>query len=377
MSLHRSLFFFAALALAGVQCGSTTNTIAPCTSCTSDSDCNGGVCIKQGSLLECATACPNGNECSGSQTCTGSTSSAGDQVSACVDSAVSCSDASVGPPSIGPTGGTESSLFFAVVGDTRPANEDDTANYPTTIINRIFADLAAFSPAPPPFLVSTGDYQYANPDGAQGAAQLQLYLNARGQYKGVDFPAMGNHECTGGTSSNCASGYTTNNFKSFMSMMLGPIQQTSPYYSINVNATDSSWTAKFVFVAANAWDSTQQSWLDSTLSKPTTYTFVVRHEASDVTTTPGVSPSEAIMAKYPYTLAIVGHSHLYAHYSSSPKEVIIGNGGAPISSGQDYGYGIITQRTDGSIQVDMYDFQNNQPDTGFRFAVKADGTPAP
>ena len=84
------------------------------------------------------------------------------------------------------------------------------------------------------------------------------------------------------------------------------------------------------------------------------------------------------MANHPYTLAIVGHSHEYHHSkSSNPQEVIIGNGGAPLALNQNYGYGIVAQRTDGSLQVDMFDYQTQQPDTSFRFAVKADGTPAP
>ena len=66
--------------------------------------------------------------------------------------------------------------------------------------------------------------------------------------------------------------------------MLAPIGQTAnPYYSINVNAADNSWTAKFVITAANAWDTAQQTWLQSTLAQKTTYTFIVRHEPSDAT----------------------------------------------------------------------------------------------
>jgi hypothetical protein len=312
------------------------------------------------------------------------------QTNKCQSPPQSCSSVDAGPPpqvydggvtgTVGANGGTESMLYFAVVGDTRPATEDDTANYPTAVIGKIFTDLAAVKPEPP-FVLSTGDYQFSNPYGTQAAAQLQLYLNARGPYTGVQFPAMGNHECTGGTASNCGSGNTnglTNNYKQFMSLLLGPIQKTTPYYAIDVNATDSSWTAKFVFIAANAWDSAQASWLDSTLAASTTYTFVVRHEPKSASTAPGVSPSETIMAKHPYTLAIVGHSHEYYHSKySNPKEVVIGNGGAPLATNQTYGYAIFAQRTDGAIQVDMYDYQSGQPDTSFRFAVKADGSPAP
>ena len=231
----------------------------------------------------------------------------------------------------------------------------------------------------PPFVVSTGDYQYSNPTGSQANAQVNLYLGARGSYTGIQFPAMGNHECTGATASNCGTGNAngiTTNYNAFMSLMLAPLQKTLPYYVIHVASTTGAWTSKFVFVAANAWDSTQSTWFDTAMQEQTTYTFVVRHEAVDANTAPGVTPSEAIMAKYPYTLAIVGHSHEYSHTSENPKAVIIGNGGAPISSGQNYGYGVFTQRTDGSIQVDMMDYETNAPDMSFRFAVKADGTPA-
>ena len=271
---------------------------------------------------------------------------------------------------INSNGGTESHLYFGVVGDTRPANEDGTSNYPTTIISTIFSDLSKVSPMPP-FVVSTGDYQFSNPNGSQATAQLQKYLSARGNYSGVDFPAMGNHECTGATASNCGSGNQngiTNNYTAFMNLLLGPIQKTKPYYSINVNANDNSWTAKFVFVAANAWDSTQSSWLSSTLAQKTTYTFVIRHESASANTAPGVTPSEQIMKNYPYTLSIVGHAHEYYH-SSGSREVVIGNGGAPISTGQNYGYALVQQLTNGNIQVDMYDYQSNAKDSKFEFNV--------
>jgi len=378
----RSSFIVWAGALAlGVSCGTTTN---PCAPCTQDSDCSNGVCADLGGASYCATACPNGDECSGAQQCMPVTTTAGATTNACVDpQSTTCGPeqdgGADGGASIGPNGGTEPTLFFAVVGDTRPATEDDTAHYPTAVITKIFADLSAMAPSPP-FVVSTGDYQFSNPYGSQATAQLQLYLAARGSYAGLQFPTMGNHECTGGTASNCGSGNAngvTNNYQAFMSMLLGPIQKTTPYYTIEVDAPDSSWTSKFVFVAANAWDATQAAWLDSALAQQTTYTFVVRHEPASANTAPGVTPSEAIMAKHPYTLAIVGHSHEYHHSSSNPREVIIGNGGAPLSTAQNYGYGIVAQRSDGAVQVDMHDYQSNAPNTSFRFAVNPDGSPAP
>ena len=132
-----------------------------------------------------------------------------------------------------------------------------------------------------------------------------------------------------------------------------------------MSATDNSWTAKFVMTAANAWDSAQQSWLQGVLAQKTTYTFVVRHEPTDTATTdvpPGVAGVDALLTQYPYTLLLVGHTHNYGHYTSyfpgtlacgsncppASKAVVIGNGGAPISSSKyDYGYVLFSQRCDG------------------------------
>jgi len=277
---------------------------------------------------------------------------------------------------VGPTGGSVSRLLFAIVGDTRPPSEDDTAAYPTAIITRIYARMNALSPRPS-FAVSTGDYQFASPRGDQGAAQLDVYLGARARFAGVLFPSMGNHECTGATASNCGAGNPdglTNNFKSYVSKLLSPIGRTDPYYEVDIDAVDRSWTAKFLFVAANAWTSAQESWLVSAMQRSTTYTFLVRHEPADATSAPGVLPAERVMLGRPYTLSIVGHSHTYAR--SGAREVIVGNGGAPATGGKDYGFGIVSQQADGSLSVDMLDQLSGLADPDFHFAVKADGSPA-
>jgi hypothetical protein len=277
---------------------------------------------------------------------------------------------------IGVDGGAVSRLYFGVVGDTRPPNEDDTAGYPTAIITKIFADIEALSPRPS-FVISTGDYQYASPTGTQGAIQIGYYLTARAGYSGLSFPTMGNHECTGFTNSNCGTGNPdglTNNYNAYLQMMLAPIGQTSPYYELDVNAADMSWTSKFLFVAANAWTQTQADWLAAALSRTTTYTFLIRHESASASTAPGVNPAENIMQTHPYTLSIVGHTHTYQR--SSSREVIIGNGGAPLSGGVDYGYGMLSQQSDGSIAVDMIDYTSGLADSSFHFAVKPDGSPA-
>jgi Calcineurin-like phosphoesterase len=290
-----------------------------------------------------------------------------------------------GPPvtgAVGADGGTLSRLLFAVVGDTRPATVDDTAAYPVDVITAIYGDVAALEPRPT-FVVSTGDYMFAatpprNGD-SQAGAQLDLYMQARARFPGALFPAMGNHECTGATSSNCGAGSQsgmTANYSAFLQAMLAPIRKAQPYYAIDVAAADANWTAKLVFVAANAWSAAQDAWLESTLARPSTYTFVVRHEPAWATAAPGVGPSERAMAGHPYTLAIVGHSHTYAHDRDAPREVLVGNGGAPLSS-KDYGFAVFSQRADGAVAVDMLDWRTGYADAAFHFAVRADGGAAP
>src|SRR5262249_35199477 len=93
---------------------------------------------------------------------------------------------------------TQDTLDFAIGGDTRPANIDDTAGYPTAIITKIFKDLQAETPRPG-FAVATGDYEFSNTNGVQSALQLDLYIQARSNFSNPEFPTMGNHECTGAT----------------------------------------------------------------------------------------------------------------------------------------------------------------------------------
>jgi len=285
---------------------------------------------------------------------------------------------------VGANGGSISRLVFAVVGDTRPANEDDPSGYPTSIITKIFQDIEGQSPHPP-FAIGTGDYQFSSTGSdSTSSQQVGIFMQTRASYTGVFFPAMGNHECgvsgsfTTSDNNNCGPGNpggATPNYNNFMSQMLKPISKTTPYYSFNIDATDNSWTAKFVVTAANSWDTAQQSWLQTTMAQPTTYTFVVRHEASDATPPlpPGVAGVDAIISSYPYTMLIVGHAHTYYWYYKTPNVVTFGNGGAPLSS-KDYGYGLFSQRCDGAIVVDEYDYMTNVADSSFHFVVTPTGT---
>src|ERR1700722_19736926 len=88
------------------------------------------------------------------------------------------------------TGGTLDLLSFAIVGDTRPPNADDTAGYPTAVITKIWQDVEAFSPRPA-FAITTGDYMFANTYGVQQMPQVALYMGARAAFTNVVFAAMG------------------------------------------------------------------------------------------------------------------------------------------------------------------------------------------
>jgi hypothetical protein len=246
----------------------------------------------------------------------------------------------------GGSGGGGGLLKFAVFGDCRPPNSDDTSGYPSAVIAGIFK-LAQSNGAQ--FAVGTGDYMFASTSSAV-TAQVALFQQAMANYSaGPVYLTMGNHECTGATASNCPNLTETPNIQAFMKMV--PAGVTKPYYRIDV-ATPLG-KAKLVFIAANAWDSTQSSWLTTQLADPTTYTFVMRHESTSSSGVPtGVTASESIVGAHPYTVEMLGHTHEYRHEDT--KHVISGNAGAPLSTGN-YGLLIVEQKSDGNITVTEID----------------------
>jgi hypothetical protein len=265
-----------------------------------------------------------------------------------------CGDNRLSFPGGGSGSATLDDLVFAVVGDTRPACPEDTANYPTPVITRIYQDVAAESPAPA-FVVATGDYMFTT--GPQAQPQLDLYMGARAAFAGKLYPAMGNHECDSATSGNCASSPTAN-MAAYVRTMLEPIGLNGPYFTETFSASDGTWTAKFVFVACNAWDSAQAKWLDGELAKPTTYTFVVRHEPVLSAMGSPCPASDTTIDAYPLALRIVGHTHLYGHDVAN-KQLVVGNGGAPLTSGANFGYAMILRNADGTLTITMYDYMTH------------------
>ena len=148
----------------------------------------------------------------------------------------------------------------------------------------------------------------------------------------------------------------TPNIQAFMKMV--PAGVTKPYYRIDVDTPLGK--AKLVFVAANAWNSTQQSWLTTQLADPTMYTFVIRHESTTSSGVPaGVTASESVVGAHPYTLELLGHTHEYRHVDT--KHVISGNAGAPLSSGGGYGLLIVEQLANGNVTVSEIDESTGNP----------------
>jgi hypothetical protein len=243
-----------------------------------------------------------------------------------------------------------------VVGDTRPAAPDDTDHYPTEIVRQIWTAVEAETPRPA-FAITTGDYMFASTTSPEVDRQLDLYLDARAAYAGVVYPAYGNHECNGDTRSNCgadnADGETLN-YRRFMTRMLGPLDEHRPYFAERFAAADGSWSAKLVFIAGNAWDGGQAAWLDRVLAEPTTYTFAIRHEPHYATSAPGTDASQVILARHPLTMLITGHVHSYLHLPDY-RELVVGTGGAPLTSGIGYGYVIVGRRSDGTLEVTAYE----------------------
>jgi hypothetical protein len=231
------------------------------------------------------------------------------------------------------------------------------------VVNTIFAGIEALNPRPQ-FVIATGDYIFATATGNHGAPQLAKFVTAARQFSGPVFAAMGNQECNGYTSDNCAGVTNNNNYQAYLSSLVTPLGLPRPYYAFRVGAADQSWTAKFIVLACNAWDTTQRSWLQTEMSSPTTYTFVVRHEPSASTTAPCVPGSDAVLQQYPYTMLLVGHSHTY---SASPgtRVLLVGNGGAPSST--TYGFAVVEQAPQGFF-VTEYDWSTGVPVSSALFA---------
>jgi hypothetical protein len=253
---------------------------------------------------------------------------------------------------VGPTGGTVGLLHFGITGDTRPPNCEDTPHYPTAIITSI-ADAMKTKGAQ--FAVDEGDHMYVcNNSLSIATEQMALFTQATSSFGGTWFMTMGNHECSNGP---CLSGSTNANYVAFMNA-LSPIS-TKPYYSFQVQTQ--LGRATFIVLADNAWDSTQQTWFEQTLTDADThskYTIVFRHHPEGDTSVSTNPVAVQILRQHKFALFVTGHTHTYKHGTTdNGRDVVIGLGGAPLlSAGATYnGYAMIDQGLDGRLTVTVYD----------------------
>ncbi len=373
-----------------------------CTPCTQSTDCQGGACVQYAGSDYCGSLCDGDTDCASGETCMASSTEDGVAISVCMpsngtcgqngcgscDAGTSCDlvsgecvepeqdaggddggddldagepDAGSDPdggtvaPYVGPDGGKVNRLYFAVIGDTRPPASNDTAHYPTAIINKIYADIQEMSPRPQ-FVVTTGDYMFASPSGTQGLKQMKLYVAARKQFKGPLFAALGNHECGGGNA-NCAGATANNNsFNAFLDQLMKPLGQTKAYYSVRIDDLDGEWTSKFVIVACNAWSTTQKNWLTKELAKKTTYTFIARHQPKG-SAAPCTDAMAPILQSAKYDMFLTGHVHKYLH---SGKQLVEGVGGAPLTGTTNYGYATVHQLASGGLKIRQYDYKTKK-----------------
>jgi hypothetical protein len=252
--------------------------------------------------------------------------------------------------------GGGSLMRFAVFGDCRPPLPEQTTGYPTMIVTGIFARAEAEGAQ---FVIGTGDYMNAFTQTAVDA-QVNLFLGARASFKGPVYLTMGNHECMTTTTGNCPNANETPNAQVYMSK-LAPAGVTKPYFRVDLPTPLGS--AKLVYIAANAWSTEQGDWLKAQLADPTHYTFVMRHEASNDQSAPGVGPSDTLMMAAPLTVGFFGHTHVYQRID--PSHVIAGNGGAPLDSGTQYGFVLVEQRADGNLNLTAIDQATGNPIDGW------------
>ena len=259
------------------------------------------------------------------------------------------------PGAIGPNGGTVDRLFFSFHGDARPANCNDTPNYPKAIVESIFKREAARNVQ---FSIDLGDHFFGCGSGKYNtaAAQMAIYVNASKLLPSLTFLTMGNHECR--SSGLCHPGDGDENLAAYLPA-LAPISAI-PYYTFDVQT--SQGLATFVVIADNAWDNTEQAWLESTLAKAdgaAKYTIITRHHPIDNTDLPNMMVEMGIIQKHKYSLFMTGHTHEYKHdtyLDPSKRTLRMGISGAPFNGNtMYYGYGTVEQQVSGALLVKIYD----------------------
>jgi hypothetical protein len=354
-------------------CSSTGATNLLCTYCETDEQCRGNPCFQDVSGgrfcgKPCDTGCPSGYSC---QTVVGT--NPGTQRT-CFPNSEACVPPGTGDMTgssssfdlagadliipvggqVGPSGGTVDRLYFGFTGDTRPAQCD--GSYPQSVINGIFTGLKNQQAQ---FVIDQGDHMFNCLGGPTGAAaQIADYLSAASIFGKTVFMTMGNHECTGESTSLCStlgSDGTNTNYSAYMNAMRKLGFQV-PYYRFDVMTA--SGLAVFLVVADDVWDSTEEAWLTQQLTDADAhakYTFVSKHHPDGNTDHPEFQTIFNLVTSHKYTLFFTGHTHEYRRERSKPRVMVIGCGGAPLAGSSFFGYGTALQNADDSITVNVYD----------------------
>ena len=338
-------------------------TNALCDYCQNDSQCGGNPCFQDVSGSRFCGApcpCPTGYSCVTVMGTSGLAKSCFPDSEACMpgmapggtdDAGVPNIDGSIvvsGP--VGPSGGTVQRLLFGVTGDTRPATCG--GSYPSSIIASIFDGMRKQNVQ---FALDQGDHMFnCGSSFADAATQMQLYVSAAATLGKTVFMTMGNHECSGESTALCTTAvYGHNaNYTAFIDALrtISPL----PYYRFDVQTENG--LAVFLVVADDVWDATEQSWLEQQLTDADAkarYTFVSKHHPDGNTDHPQFQQIYDLVTSHKFTLFFTGHSHYYRHESS--RVMVLGCGGAPLTGGNFWGYGIVAQQADGSISVTVYD----------------------
>ncbi len=245
-------------------------------------------------------------------------------------------------------------LFFAMTGDTRPHDCDQTQLYPKDQIAQVAAGMAKVGAQ---FAVDLGDHMFVCNGSLQEAhAQMGLYMDAIKAFPQPFFMTMGNHECGQGR---CATSGGDANMDAFLEA-LKPVSAL-PYYSFDVKTARG--LAVFVVAADDAWDSTEAQWLEATLARAdaeATYTFVARHHPIDGPRNGNTAVVNTVLGHH-YSLILTAHDHVYRRSTgANGRAVVVGLGGA---SNRDVGFGTVLEKPSGELSFVQYDANGNPGDS--------------
>jgi Calcineurin-like phosphoesterase len=211
------------------------------------------------------------------------------------------------------------------------------------------------------FMLDGGDHMEASTASA-AADNMTSYATAAKLLGKPVFMTYGNHECvTSFDSQDCGyAGAQTQDIKfaAYMKGLSSISAQTVPYYRIDIMT--STGKATFLIIADDAWNATQQAWLTQQLTDTdanSKYTFVSKHHPNGNTDQPTFQTIYNLVTAHKYTLFLTSHSHEYKRDSSTPRDVVMGLGGAPFDNPDQmwWGYLTIMQCPDNHFYVTAYD----------------------